>query len=95
MTSHKILTVFGEVCHYLLSLVSLTLLTALPQLQSTALQAEKRGNFVVVGCVEGTRVISWSLNVSSIPSRFLTLPMTIRLTLNAHVPPSFSLEFLI
>lgn len=26
------------------------------------LQAEKRGNFVVVGCVEGSRVISWSLN---------------------------------
>lgn len=27
------------------------------------LQAEKRGNFVVLGCVEGSRVISWSLNV--------------------------------
>jgi len=26
------------------------------------LQAEKRGNFVVVGCVEGSRVLSWSLN---------------------------------
>ncbi|KAF7970514.1 hypothetical protein HWV62_23751 [Athelia sp. TMB] len=26
------------------------------------LQAEKRGNFVVLGCVEGSRVISWSLN---------------------------------
>jgi len=26
------------------------------------LQAEKRGNFVVIGCVEGSRVISWSLN---------------------------------
>ncbi|OAX44223.1 hypothetical protein K503DRAFT_765203 [Rhizopogon vinicolor AM-OR11-026] len=26
------------------------------------LQAEKRGNFVVVGCVEGSRVVSWSLN---------------------------------
>ncbi|KAG6851186.1 hypothetical protein H0H93_015196 [Arthromyces matolae] len=26
------------------------------------LQAEKRGNFVVVGCVEGSRVMSWSLN---------------------------------
>ncbi|KAH7883519.1 hypothetical protein F5I97DRAFT_2041287 [Phlebopus sp. FC_14] len=26
------------------------------------LQAEKRGNFVVVGCVEGARVVSWSLN---------------------------------
>ncbi|CAL1695611.1 unnamed protein product [Somion occarium] len=30
--------------------------------EGTALQAEKRGNFVVVGCVEGTRVVSWSLN---------------------------------
>ncbi|KAH7929311.1 hypothetical protein BV22DRAFT_1057009 [Leucogyrophana mollusca] len=26
------------------------------------LQAEKRGNFVVIGCIEGSRVISWSLN---------------------------------
>jgi hypothetical protein len=26
------------------------------------LQAEKRGNFVVIGCVEHGRVISWSLN---------------------------------
>jgi hypothetical protein len=26
------------------------------------LQADKRGNFVVIGCVEGSRVISWSLN---------------------------------
>ncbi|KAI0082276.1 hypothetical protein K474DRAFT_1565941, partial [Panus rudis PR-1116 ss-1] len=30
--------------------------------EGTALQAEKRGNFVVVGCVEGNRVVSWSLN---------------------------------
>lgn len=29
------------------------------------LRAEKRGNFVVIGCVEGSRVISWSLNVVS------------------------------
>lgn len=27
------------------------------------MQAEKRGNFVVVSCVEGGQVISWSLNV--------------------------------
>jgi len=26
------------------------------------LQAEKRGNFVVIGCVEGSHVVSWSLN---------------------------------
>ncbi|KAG6862380.1 hypothetical protein C0995_011820 [Termitomyces sp. Mi166 len=30
--------------------------------ETSELQAEKRGNFVVVGCVEGSRVISWSLN---------------------------------
>jgi hypothetical protein len=32
--------------------------------QSSELQAEKRGNFVVVGCIEGSKVVSWSLNVS-------------------------------
>ncbi|KAI6129218.1 hypothetical protein EV401DRAFT_778369 [Pisolithus croceorrhizus] len=26
------------------------------------LQAEKRGNFVVIGCIEGGSVVSWSLN---------------------------------
>ncbi|KAI0257480.1 hypothetical protein BJV78DRAFT_1366586 [Lactifluus subvellereus] len=30
--------------------------------ESSELQAEKRGNFVVVGCIEGPRVVSWSLN---------------------------------
>ncbi|OBZ79251.1 hypothetical protein A0H81_01011 [Grifola frondosa] len=30
--------------------------------EGTALQAEKRGNFIVIGCVEGSRVVSWSLN---------------------------------
>ncbi|PPQ87044.1 hypothetical protein CVT25_000021 [Psilocybe cyanescens] len=30
--------------------------------ESSDLQAEKRGNFVVIGCVDGNRVISWSLN---------------------------------
>ncbi|KAF4605147.1 hypothetical protein EYR40_003930 [Pleurotus pulmonarius] len=30
--------------------------------EGSDLQAEKRGNFVVVGCVEGSRVVSWSLN---------------------------------
>ncbi|KAI0321728.1 hypothetical protein OF83DRAFT_1098364 [Amylostereum chailletii] len=30
--------------------------------EGTELQAEKRGNFVVIGCVEGSKVISWSLN---------------------------------
>ncbi|GAW06093.1 hypothetical protein LENED_007989 [Lentinula edodes] len=30
--------------------------------EGTDLQAEKRGNFVVVGCVEDSGVVSWSLN---------------------------------
>ncbi|KAI0068452.1 hypothetical protein BV25DRAFT_1818862 [Artomyces pyxidatus] len=30
--------------------------------EGSDLQAEKRGNFVVVGCVEGPKVVSWSLN---------------------------------
>ncbi|KAK2461974.1 hypothetical protein APHAL10511_006437 [Amanita phalloides] len=30
--------------------------------ETNDLQAEKRGNFVVIGCVEGSRVVSWSLN---------------------------------
>ncbi|PFH50810.1 hypothetical protein AMATHDRAFT_75384 [Amanita thiersii Skay4041] len=30
--------------------------------EASDLQAEKRGNFVVIGCVEGPRVVSWSLN---------------------------------
>jgi len=30
--------------------------------ESSDLQAEKRGNFIVIGCVDGSRVVSWSLN---------------------------------
>ncbi|KAJ3750503.1 hypothetical protein DFH05DRAFT_1467515 [Lentinula detonsa] len=30
--------------------------------KGTDLQAEKRGNFVVIGCVEDSGVVSWSLN---------------------------------
>jgi len=30
--------------------------------ESSDLQAEKRGNFVVIGCIDGSRVVSWSLN---------------------------------
>jgi len=30
--------------------------------ESCDLQAEKRGNFVVIGCIENSRVVSWSLN---------------------------------
>jgi hypothetical protein len=33
-------------------------------MQTYEVQAEKRGNFVVIGCLEGSRVISWSLNVN-------------------------------
>jgi len=30
--------------------------------ESSELQAEKRGNFVVIGCIEGSKVVSWSFN---------------------------------
>jgi len=30
--------------------------------EASDLQAEKRGNFVVIGCVDGSKVVSWSLN---------------------------------
>jgi len=30
--------------------------------ENSELQAEKRGNFVVVGCIDGPKVVSWSLN---------------------------------
>jgi len=30
--------------------------------ETSDLQAEKRGNFVVIGCVDGSKVVSWSLN---------------------------------
>ncbi|KAI0004262.1 hypothetical protein BJV74DRAFT_436830 [Russula compacta] len=30
--------------------------------ENSEVQAEKRGNFVVVGCIEGPKVVSWSLN---------------------------------
>lgn len=35
--------------------------------QASDVLAEKRGNFVVVGCVEGSKVVSWSLNVRACP----------------------------
>ncbi|KZT06013.1 uncharacterized protein LAESUDRAFT_654940 [Laetiporus sulphureus 93-53] len=31
----------------------------------SAVQPERRGNFVVIGCVEGSRVVSWSLNTQN------------------------------
>jgi len=30
--------------------------------EGTDVHAEKRGNFVVLGCIEGSRVVSWSFN---------------------------------
>ncbi|KAF9535395.1 hypothetical protein CPB83DRAFT_841673 [Crepidotus variabilis] len=30
--------------------------------EASDVQAEKRGNFVVIGCVDGNKVVSWSLN---------------------------------
>ena len=47
------------------------------------LQAEKRGNFVVIGCVEGSRVISWSLNVSSPISSLTMLPIVFSFAVQA------------
>ncbi|KAI0274718.1 hypothetical protein BC834DRAFT_965213 [Gloeopeniophorella convolvens] len=47
--------------------------------ESSELQAEKRGNFVVVGCVEGSKVVSWSLNALN-ASETLRLLACIELT---------------
>lgn len=47
------------------SLPSFVFLMAPLPLQRSELQAEKRGNFVVIGLVDGSRVVSWSLNVRS------------------------------
>jgi hypothetical protein len=41
----------------------------LTAVQGYELQAEKRGNFVVISSVEGVRVVSWSLNVCISHSR--------------------------
>jgi hypothetical protein len=30
--------------------------------EASDLQAEKRGNFIVIGCIDGSKVVSWSLN---------------------------------
>ena len=54
------MTIFGEVCH----VESRSRKICLTLHQSSDLQAERRGNFVVIGCIDGARVVSWSLNVS-------------------------------
>ena len=61
LSTGKVMATFGEVSRFgfLFSTCCLILYD-----KSSDLQAEKRGNFVVIGCVEGSRVISWSLNVS-------------------------------
>ena len=61
-STDKILAVFSEVSFGSSPPVSSHQVT--DEQQSSELQAEKRGNFVVVGCIEGSRVVSWSLNVS-------------------------------
>lgn len=58
--SQKIIAIFSEVSHRMFTYIR-ALSEALHKMSD--LQAEKRGNFVVLGCVEGSRVISWSLNV--------------------------------
>ncbi|KAH9064145.1 hypothetical protein EDB87DRAFT_1777054 [Lactarius vividus] len=47
--------------------------------ESSELQAEKRGNFVVVGCLDGSKVVSWSLNALN-SSETLRLLACIELT---------------
>jgi hypothetical protein len=60
-STDKVLTVFSEVsCHPFSS----GLTRVAYERQNSELQAEKRGNFVVVGSIEGSKVVSWSLNVS-------------------------------
>jgi hypothetical protein len=54
------MTSFGEVRNP----VGGGLVPLIPSLQTSDIQAEKRGNFIVIGCVEGSHVVSWSLNVS-------------------------------
>jgi hypothetical protein len=57
-TNDKIMTTFHEVDLFVLSVSCFAEFE-----QSCDLQAEKRGNFVVIGCIENARVVSWSLNV--------------------------------
>lgn len=66
MASEKIMATFSEVSRVLTyqryscgSLYDL-------YLQESNLQVEKRGNFVVISCVEGNNVVSWSLNVRTL-----------------------------
>jgi hypothetical protein len=47
--------------------------------EGSELQAEKRGNFVVVGCLDGSKVVSWSLNALN-ASETLRLLACIELT---------------
>ncbi len=59
--SGKPITTFSEASLY--SIMDFSRKFTANILQASDLQAEKRGNFVVIGCVDGTRVVSWSLNV--------------------------------
>ena len=65
------MTSFGEVRNPVRGGLVLLILS----LQSSDIQAEKRGNFIVIGCVEGSHVVSWSLNVSGLFTN-LELPFT-------------------
>jgi len=46
--------------------------------ENSDLQAEKRGNFVIISCVEGSEVVSWSLNTMN-NSETLRLLATVEL----------------
>ena len=77
LSTGKILSVFGEVRATLAVLAHDT--DARLRSQGVDLQAEKRGNFVVISCVDGNRVVSWSLNVRvHSPTRYP----------NAHLDPA-------
>ena len=63
VSSQKIIAIFSEVSTCTLAPNAGLILRVCHKISD--LRAEKRGNFVVIGCVEGSRVISWSLNVVS------------------------------
>jgi hypothetical protein len=68
----KTIAVFSEVRHVAFSeIMGYSILmrnwSHIISIQCTDLQVEKRGNFIIIMCVEGPRVISWSLNVCYSP----------------------------
>jgi hypothetical protein len=58
--TQKVMCIFDEVR---LLFITLSQTVCSSSQQTYEIQAEKRGNFVVISSVEGARVVSWSLNV--------------------------------